>query len=98
MDSVAALQEFLEYVVAQLIEHHDQASVLHDYEEGKQRHLFRIVLAKSDVGKVIGRHGNTIVSIRSLMSAATTRSGLKASVEVGTREEMGVGEVPTEES
>ena len=88
MDSAVALQEFLEYVVANLIEHPDQASVLHDIED--DRHLFRVVLAQDDVGRVIGRQGGTIRAIRSLLEAACIKQKVHASVEVGTREEFGL--------
>jgi predicted RNA-binding protein YlqC (UPF0109 family) len=88
MDSAVALQEFLEYVVANLIDHPDQASVLHDIE-GEQ-HLYRVVLAKPDVGKVIGKHGKTIGAIRNLVDAACVKNSVRASVDVGTREEFGL--------
>ena len=58
MDSAIALQEFLEYVVANLIDHPDQASVLHDFEG--DTHAFRVVLAQGDAGRVIGKQGGTI--------------------------------------
>ncbi len=88
MDSAVALQEFLEYVVACLIDHPDQASVLHDLDD--DTHVFRIVLAKEDAGRVIGRQGSTIRSIRSLLEAACVKHGIRANVDVGTREEFGL--------
>jgi len=88
MDSAIALQEFLEYVVANLIDHPDQASILHDTEAGE--HFYRVVLAKSDCGKVIGKHGSTIGAIRSLVDAACTKHKTRAFVDVGTREEFGL--------
>ena len=88
MDSAIALQEFLEYVVANLIEHPEQASILHDFDGST--HQFRVVLAKPDVGQVIGRQGGTIRSIRSLLEAACVKNGVRATVEVGTREEFGL--------
>ena len=55
-----------------------------------ERHLFRVVLAKDDVGRVIGRQGGTIRAIRSLLEAACIKQKVRASVEVGTREEFGL--------
>jgi predicted RNA-binding protein YlqC (UPF0109 family) len=88
MDSAIALQEFLEYVVANLIDHPDQASILHDLEG--DTHVFRVVLAKGDTGRVIGKQGGTIRSIRNLLEAACIKQGVRASVDVGTREEFGL--------
>ena len=88
MDSAVALKEFLEYVVANLIDHPEQASVLHDVEG--EKHVYRVVLAKPDVGRVIGKQGNTVNSIRSLMDAFCAKHQVRASVDVGTREEFGL--------
>ena len=83
MDSPTALQEFLEYVIAQLIEHHDQASVVHELDRG--RHVFRAILHEDDVGKIIGKNGYTISSIRSLLDAASMRTRTKATFRVEYR-------------
>ena len=93
MDSAVALQEFLEYVVANLIAHPEQASVLHDFDGST--HAFRVVLAKEDVGQVIGRQGGTIRAIRNLLEAAGIKNEVRATVDVGTREEFGLS--PLEE-
>ncbi len=85
MDSPLALQEFLEYVVAQLIDHHDQASIVHELDRGK--HIFRIVLNEDDVGRVIGKNGYTISAIRSLVNAAASRGRMKAVLKVEYRKE-----------
>ncbi|MEM0898002.1 MAG: KH domain-containing protein [Verrucomicrobiota bacterium] len=83
MDSPTALQEFLEYVVSQLIAHHDQASIAHEYDRG--RHVFVIVVGEEDMGKVLGRNGQTISAIRSLVQAAAQRNDLKATVKLERR-------------
>ncbi len=88
MDSAVALQEFLEYVVANLIAHPEQASILHDFDGPS--HAFRVVLAKDDVGQVIGRQGSTVRAIRNLLEAACVKNKVRATVEVGTREEFGL--------
>ncbi len=91
MDSAVALQEFLEYVVANLIDHPAQASILHDLDG--DTHVFRVVLAKEDTGIVIGRQGVTIRAIRNLMEAACIKQGVRAQVDVGTREEFGLSAI-----
>ncbi len=80
MEAPLAIQEFIEYVVAQLIDHPESASVLHDLRG--DRHDFRIRLHPDDVGRVIGRGGATISAIRNLAMGAAMRNELKISVEI----------------
>ena len=96
MDSPTALQEFLEYVVAQLISHHDQASIVHDFDQ--DRHVFSILVSDEDMGKVLGRNGRTISAIRSLVQAAAHRNNLKASVKLERRREETAPTAPAEET
>ncbi|MDF1849436.1 MAG: KH domain-containing protein [Verrucomicrobiales bacterium] len=80
MEPELAIQEFLEYVVVQLITHPDQASVLH--ERDGDRHLYRIRLHPDDAGRVIGKSGKTIGSIRSLAIASAQKHGIRVDVEI----------------
>ncbi|MCB1229944.1 MAG: KH domain-containing protein [Verrucomicrobiae bacterium] len=74
------MQEFIEYVVAQLIDHPEAASVLHDLRGN--RHEYRLRLHPDDVGRVIGKSGATISAIRNLAMAAAIKNELKISVEI----------------
>lgn len=80
MEPELAIQEFLEYVVVQLITHPEDASVLHD-KDG-DRHLYRIRLHPDDAGRVIGKNGKTISSIRSLAIASAQKHGIRVDVEL----------------
>lgn len=80
MEPVLAVQEFLEYVVAGLIQHPEEATVMH--EESGGEHLYRIRLHPEDTGRVIGRNGKTIQAIRSLALASAEKHGLRVDVEV----------------
>ena len=80
MEPELAIQEFLEFVVVQLIQHPESASVLHDVDD--DRHLYRIRLHPDDAGRVIGRNGKTISAIRTLLNAISVRDGRKAVFEV----------------
>ena len=84
MEAALAIQEFIEYVVAQLIDHPDGASVLHDLNGN--RHEFRIRLHPDDVGRVIGKGGGTISAIRNLAMAAALKNHLKISIEIDESE------------
>lgn len=76
------MQEFLDYVIRNLIDYPDEM-ILTKVETAKKT-VFMVRLRQSDVGKVIGKHGNTIDAIRSLLGAAASRHGPghKADLEI----------------
>ena len=74
------MQEFLEYVLPLLIDHPEEMA-LSRHTSGK-RTTFHLKLRQSDVGKVIGKHGQTIVAIRNLLAATASRHGEKAQLEI----------------
>ena len=74
------MQEFLDYVLRQLIDFSDEM-ILTRSEVGKKS-VFHLRLRQSDVGKVIGKHGHTIIAIRNLLAAGAARHGEKAVLEI----------------
>ena len=44
--------------------------------------VFRLQLRQSDVGRVIGRNGQTIRAIRALLSSSAARHGQKAMLDI----------------
>ena len=74
------MDEFLRFMVQQLVEYPDEAVLSHRQAEGKI--LYQLSLRKSDIGRLIGKGGSTINAIRELLSAAAERQGLKASLEI----------------
>jgi len=87
MDTPEALREFLMYVVANLIEHPDQASIAVGANTNGVV-SYRLRLASDDVKRVVGKNGFTISAIRSLMGVAAHKHGVKISLRVdGVREE-----------
>jgi predicted RNA-binding protein YlqC (UPF0109 family) len=74
------MEEFLVFVLRQLVDYPDEM-VLVRTAVGK-RITFKLRLRQSDVGKVIGKHGQTIIAIRNLLTAAAARHGEKATLEI----------------
>ena len=74
------MQEFLDFVLRQLIDFPDE--MILSKVEANRKIIFRLRLRQSDVGKVIGKHGQTIIAIRNLLSAAAARHGQKAILEI----------------
>ena len=75
------MKEFVEYLVKRLVKYPDEVSV--DVRpDGEDGGTIYVKVAESDVGKVIGRQGKIIMSMRTLVKAAATKQGKKYSVEI----------------
>ena len=75
------MKEFVEYLVKRLVKYPDEVSV--DVRpDGEDGETIYVKVAESDVGKVIGRQGKLIMSMRTLVKAAATKQGKKYSVEI----------------
>jgi len=73
MTSVHEIHEIIEYVVKQLVDQPDQVVISLLNEEGKR--VVNIRVAEKDIGKVIGKEGQTIKALRSLAYLATNKDG-----------------------
>ena len=74
------MKEFLEFIVRQLVEFPDEV-MLSEIPSGKLT-IFKLQLRQSDVGRIIGRNGQTIQAIRALLSSSAARHGQKATLEI----------------
>lgn len=80
MEPGLAIHEFLEYVVSGLIGESGDFSISREAREGKT--CYRIQVAPEDAGRVVGKHGRTIIAIRSLVKASSEKHHFEADVEV----------------
>jgi len=76
----SAVEEFLEYIIRQLIEFPEEMVLTR--LEAPKKVTFRLQLRQSDIGKVIGKHGHTIDAIRNLLSAAAARHGQRVTLQI----------------
>ena len=74
------MQAFLEYVVKGLVQSPDAVNITPVERSGMT--IYELRLAPQDVGKVIGRQGQTINAIRSLLQAGSAKKGLRYSLEI----------------
>ncbi len=74
------MEEFLEFVIKGLVDFLDEIVIVK--HEVDQRVLFNIQVNPEDVGKIIGKHGQTIGAIRAVLSAGAALHGLKVAVEL----------------
>lgn len=80
MEAHLAILDFLQYVVGGLVEKPDEVQIEHTLEDGV--HVYLLHLHPDDAGRVIGRSGKTISSIRSLVAASAEKHGIETEVEV----------------
>jgi uncharacterized protein len=80
MPRKADLKGLLEYIVKSLVEDADQVSVLTTEREGGL--VFELRVSEPDRGRVIGKQGKTIKSIRKLLSAAASGSERRVVLEL----------------
>ena len=74
------MKALLEYIVKAIVDSPDEVSV--NDVLGEKSVVFEIKVATADIGKVIGRNGRIINSIRTLLRAASVKEGKKVSVEL----------------
>jgi uncharacterized protein len=74
------LRELLEFLVVRLVEH--RSAVMVKEREKQGRLYYDVKVAKSDMGKLLGRGGKTISSIRTVIRAAANKAGGDAIVDV----------------
>ena len=81
------MQQFLEFVVRELIDRPEEMVVSSSLRGGNE-HCFLLALPRSEVGKVIGKQGHTIRAIRGLLMSTALRHGETASLEIVERRDL----------
>ncbi|MEO5720345.1 MAG: KH domain-containing protein [Chthoniobacterales bacterium] len=74
------MKPFLEFVIRYLVEFPDEV-IISEMSNGNLT-LFRIAMRQTDVGRVIGRNGQTIQAIRALLASSADRHGQRATLEI----------------
>ncbi|MBN2415512.1 KH domain-containing protein [bacterium] len=74
------MKEFILYVISHLVDEPNQIRL--NEILGQHTLVYELHVGDNDVGKVIGRHGNTIRSLRILLSAAAAKQGKRIILEI----------------
>lgn len=74
------MRQFLEFVIRQLVEFPDE--VMLSEVPGERMTTFRLQMRQSDVGRVIGRNGQTIRALRALLSSAAARHHQRVTLDI----------------
>jgi predicted RNA-binding protein YlqC (UPF0109 family) len=74
------MKELIEYIARALVDNPDEVKVRE--VEGEKTTVYELRVGSGDLGKVIGKHGRTARSIRTLLNAAATKAGKRAVLEI----------------
>lgn len=74
------MEEFLNFVLRRLAGHPDEVFLSHAAVDGKD--IYTVQARKSDLPRLIGKRGQTVHAIRSLLNAATAKHGGKVQLVI----------------
>jgi predicted RNA-binding protein YlqC (UPF0109 family) len=74
------MKDLVKYLAQALVDSPDEVSV--NEIEGEQTSVIELRVAKDDLGKIIGKHGRTAQSIRTILSAASAKKHKRAVLEI----------------
>lgn len=73
-------RELVAFVARALVQNTDDVRVK-EFEDGRSR-IVELVVAQSDLGRIIGREGQTARAIRTVVEVATSQDYQKARLEI----------------
>ena len=80
MAAEPTLKELLEVIVRALVDIPGEVRI--SEIRGEQTTVFELLVAKSDLGKVIGKEGRTAKSIRTILTGASTKIRQRSVLEI----------------
>ena len=75
-----ALRDLIDYLARGLVDHPEQVEV--EEVEEPDALVFELKVAEEDLGKVIGKQGRTAKALRTILSAASAKSGRRVVLEI----------------
>jgi len=74
------MKSLIEQMAKSLVDRPEEVSVAE--VQGERTVVFELRVAKSDIGKVIGKQGNTARAMRTILGAAGTKLGKRYVLEI----------------
>lgn len=74
------LKELLENITKSIVDNPDQVQLKEI--AGERTVVFELRVGQGDLGKVIGKEGRTAKALRQILSAAATKQGKRAQLEI----------------
>jgi len=75
------MKDLIEYMARAIVDYPDEVVVTE--EDEKDYIVYRLRVAESDMGKVIGKQGRIANAMRTLLKVAAIRKGTRAVLEIG---------------
>ena len=73
-------KDLIEYIAKSLVD--DPGAVSVTEAEGEKSTILELRVAEEDIGKVIGKYGRIAKALRTVLSASSTKSGKRYSLEI----------------
>ena len=73
-------KDLVEYIAKALVD--DPSGVVVNIIEGEKSTILELKVSNNDIGKVIGKHGRIAKAIRTILSAAVTKTGKRVVLEI----------------
>ena len=74
------MKALVEYIARALVDNPDQVEV--QEVSGEQTSVLELKVANEDLGKVIGKQGRTAKAMRTILQAASTKTGKRTVLEI----------------
>ena len=74
------MKALIEYIAKSLVDHPEEVQV--SEVECEQTSVLELKVSKEDLGKVIGKQGRTARAMRTILSAASTKSKKRTVLEI----------------
>ncbi len=74
------MQEFLIFVIRGLTDYPDEVRV--DFVESEGSQTYELWLHPDDMGRVIGKQGNTINAVRALLQVGSAKQNIRSTLKV----------------
>jgi predicted RNA-binding protein YlqC (UPF0109 family) len=74
------MKELVQYLARSLVSNPDAVEITESANDGAQ--VLKLKVAKEDLGRIIGRQGRTVKSIRTLLNAAASRDNRRVVLEI----------------
>ena len=83
------MRAFLETVIRGMVQNPDAVEITPHERKGET--VYEVRVDPADIGRLVGRRGNTINAIRTLLTAGAARRGVRCSLELLDERSPGPG-------
>jgi uncharacterized protein len=74
------MKKFIETIIKKLVDKPDEVKVAEKI--GEQTIICELSVGEGDIGKIIGKHGNTAISLRTIIAAVSKKLGKRTVFEI----------------